>query len=108
MREYVLVLAVAAAVTYLLTPLAYRFAVATGTLAEVRDRDVHAVPVPRLGGLAMFGGVMAALAVAARLPALQVVFQDSTEAQAVALGAAVIVLIGALDDRFGRDAMTKL
>ena len=52
---------VAAAVTYLLTPLARRFAVRVGAMAEPRDRDVHAMPTPRLGGLAMYAGVAAAL-----------------------------------------------
>ena len=53
MREYLLVLCVAAAVTYLLTPVARRFALRFGAMAEPRDRDVHAVPTPRLGGLAI-------------------------------------------------------
>ena len=55
MREYLLCLFVAASVTYLVTPLARRFALAWGAMAEVRDRDVHAVPIPYLGGLAMLG-----------------------------------------------------
>ncbi|HKB30080.1 MAG TPA: undecaprenyl/decaprenyl-phosphate alpha-N-acetylglucosaminyl 1-phosphate transferase, partial [Streptosporangiaceae bacterium] len=61
MREYLLTLLVAAATTYLLTPLVRRFAIAVGALPKVRDRDVHAVPTPRLGGLAMYGGLAAAL-----------------------------------------------
>ncbi len=69
-----LVLLVAAAVTYLLTPLARRLAVRIGALAEPRDRDVHAIPTPRLGGLAMYAGVAAALLVASQLPALRQVF----------------------------------
>ena len=78
MREYLLVLCVAAAVTYLLTPVARRFAVRTGAVAEPRDRDVHAVPTPRLGGLAMYGGVCAAFLVAQQLPALSRVFRTPT------------------------------
>ena len=42
MREYALVLVLAMAVTYLLTPIARRLAIAAGALATVRDRDVHA------------------------------------------------------------------
>ena len=44
MREYLLVLCVAAGVTYLLTPVARRFAVLFGAMAQPRDRDVHAIP----------------------------------------------------------------
>ena len=53
MREYLLVFLVAAATTYLLTVIAREIALRTGAVAKVRDRDVHAVPIPYLGGLAM-------------------------------------------------------
>ena len=61
MREYLLCLLAAAAVTYLTTPLVERWAVRFGVMAEVRDRDVHAEPTPRMGGLAMFFGLLAGL-----------------------------------------------
>ena len=54
-REYLLVFLVAAAATYLLTVIAREIAVRTGAVARVRDRDVHAEPIPYLGGLAMLG-----------------------------------------------------
>jgi len=106
-REYLLVLCVAAAVTYLLTPVARRFALRTGAMAEPRDRDVHAVPTPRLGGLAIYGGVCAAFLVAGSLPALSRVFTYS-DVQAVVVAGGLIVLLGAVDDRWGIDALTKL
>ncbi len=107
MREYLLVLCVAAAVTYLLTPVARRFALRTGAMAEPRDRDVHAVPTPRLGGLAMYGGVCAAFLVASSLPALSRVFKYS-DVEATVVAGGLIVLLGAVDDRWGIDALTKL
>ena len=70
MREYLLVFLVAAAATYLLTVIAREIALRTGAVARVRDRDVHAEPVPYLGGLAMLGGLVAAYVVAHRLPFL--------------------------------------
>ena len=60
MREYLVVFLVAAAVTYLLTVVAREIAIRTGAVAKVRDRDVHAEPIPYLGGLAMLGGLFAA------------------------------------------------
>ncbi len=107
MREYLLVLLVAAAVTYLLTPLARRAAVQVGAMAEPRDRDVHAIPTPRLGGTAMYAGICAALLVAHQLPALRQVFTYS-DVQAVLVGGGVIVLLGVVDDTWGLDALTKL
>ena len=107
MREYLLVLCVAAAVTYLLTPVARRFALRTGAVAEIRDRDVHDSPTPRLGGLAMYAGVCAAFLVASALPALSKVFRHS-DVESVVVAGGIIVLLGAVDDRWGIDALTKL
>jgi UDP-GlcNAc:undecaprenyl-phosphate GlcNAc-1-phosphate transferase len=106
-REYLLTALVAAAVTYLLTPLVRRFAERVGAYTPVRDRDVHTIPTPRLGGVAMFAGVVVALLVASRLPTLQRVF-DTTEARGVLFAALLLVLIGAADDKWGLDALTKL
>jgi len=106
-REYLLVLCVAAAVTYLLTPLARRFALRIGAMAEPRDRDVHAIATPRLGGLAMYAGVCAAFLVAHQLPALSGVFTYS-DVQAVTVAGGLIVLLGLVDDKWGIDALTKL
>jgi UDP-GlcNAc:undecaprenyl-phosphate GlcNAc-1-phosphate transferase len=106
-REYLLVLCVAAGVTWLLTPLARRFAIRFGAMAEPRDRDVHAIPTPRLGGLAMYGGVCAAFAVAHSLPALSGIFKYS-DVSAVVIAGGVITLLGLVDDRWELDAITKL
>ena len=107
MREYLLVLLVAAGVTYLLTPVARRFAVRAGAMAEPRDRDVHAIATPRLGGLAMYGGVVAAFLVAHQLPHLATVFRYS-DVRAVLVAGGVIVLLGLVDDIWPLDALTKL
>jgi UDP-GlcNAc:undecaprenyl-phosphate GlcNAc-1-phosphate transferase len=106
-REYLLVLCVAAGVTYLLTPVARRFALAIGAMAQPRDRDVHAIPTPRLGGLAMYAGVGCGFLVASNLPSLSGVFRYS-DVQAVLVAGGLIVLLGLVDDRWGIDALTKL
>src|SRR4051812_24189931 len=109
MREYLLVFLVAAAATYLLTVIAREIALRTGAVAQVRDRDVHAEPVPYLGGLAMLGGLGAAYVVAQQLPFLSrsqpFVFHD---AKIVLIAGAMICAIGTLDDLFELDALTKL
>jgi UDP-GlcNAc:undecaprenyl-phosphate GlcNAc-1-phosphate transferase len=107
MREYLLTASLAAAVTYLLTPFVRRLAVRIGAFTEVRERDVHTVPTPRMGGLAIFGGLLGGLLVASRLPALEQVFRTS-DAVGVIEGGLVLVLIGVADDRWGLDALTKL
>ncbi|MGH3369080.1 MAG: undecaprenyl/decaprenyl-phosphate alpha-N-acetylglucosaminyl 1-phosphate transferase, partial [Nocardioidaceae bacterium] len=70
MREYLLVMFVAGATTFLLTGIARRIALRYGAVAKVRDRDVHAVPIPYFGGVAILGGLIAGFAVASSLPFL--------------------------------------
>ncbi|GHA32096.1 undecaprenyl-phosphate alpha-N-acetylglucosaminyl 1-phosphate transferase [Streptomyces spiroverticillatus] len=107
-REYLLTLCVTAAVTYLLTGPVRKFAIASGAMPEIRARDVHREPTPRLGGIAMFGGLCAGLLVADHLESLNGVFDLSNEPRALLSGAAVIWLIGVLDDKFEIDALIKL
>ena len=56
MREYLTVFLVAVAVTYLLAVLARETALRYGAVARVRDRDVHDIPIPYFGGVAMMAG----------------------------------------------------
>ncbi len=106
--EYLLVAFVAAAVTYLLTPIARRVAIWTKAVARPRDRDVHAVAIPRLGGVAVFLGLALALFVAARLPTLKESFQSGPVLAWVVLAGAIICALGVLDDRYELDSLTKL
>ncbi|AWK10787.1 MraY family glycosyltransferase [Streptomyces spongiicola] len=108
MRDYLLTLCVTAAVTYLLTGPVRKFAIATGAMPEIRARDVHREPTPRLGGIAMFFGLCAGLLVADHLQNLNSVFELSNEPRALLSGAALIWLIGVLDDKFEIDALIKL
>ena len=109
MREYLLVFVVAASVTYLLTVVAREVAIRTGAVAAVRDRDVHAEPIPYLGGLAMLGGLVAAYVVARELPFLSRGGEDVLRPAGVVLAAgALICFVGVLDDIFELDALTKL
>lgn len=108
MREYLLTLCVTAAVTYLLTGPVRKFAIAAGAMPEIRARDVHREPTPRLGGIAMFGGLCAGLLVAAHLSNLKHVFELSNEPRALLSGAGLIWLLGVLDDKWGVDALVKL
>jgi UDP-GlcNAc:undecaprenyl-phosphate GlcNAc-1-phosphate transferase len=107
-REYLLVGLSAAVVTYLLTGLVRRFALRIGAIAVPRGRDVHTIPIPRLGGVAIYLGVLGGVFVASQLPVLRRAFDYSTETVAVLVAGGLIVLVGALDDRFGLDALTKL
>jgi len=107
-RVYLLVMLVAAAVTYLTTPLARWLALRSGAITAVRDRDVHEVPIPRMGGVAMLLGMAAALVLASQMPFLAGEFTGALTAWAILGGAALVCLLGAADDIWELDWVTKL
>lgn len=74
----------------------------------IRDRDVHTTPTPRLGGVAMFLGLVAALAVASQIKFFAVVFSDPGPIVAILAAAFLIVLVGVLDDLWDLDWTIKL
>lgn len=106
MRVYLLIMLVAAAVTYVAVPIVRHVALVSNALTPVRARDVHTTPTPRLGGVAMFAGFATAVAVASRVPYLSGVIDSS--AWAVVLGAGLVCLLGVVDDLWDLDWMTKL
>ena len=108
MREYVLALLLAAAATYLLTPLVRRGAIATRTMHAARTRDVHVVPTPLLGGVAMYGGLAAGLLVANQLTYLRQAFPSPRTVPGLLLAGGLLVITGIIDDRWGMGAISKL
>jgi len=108
MREYLLCLLAAVAVTYLVTPIVRVWAFRFGAMAEVRDRDVHSTPTPRWGGIAMFFGLCVSAVLASRLPLMSAIFTESRQFTALMTGVAIIVVLGMIDDRVALDAATKL
>ena len=103
--EYIVLFAVAALFTIALVPLARRIAVRFDAIDYPSARRVNMLPVPRLGGIAMFGGAIAALV------ALQggimllgwpnpFVSHDGMEVNylGVAIGVVFMFLVGAVDD----------
>jgi UDP-GlcNAc:undecaprenyl-phosphate/decaprenyl-phosphate GlcNAc-1-phosphate transferase len=107
-REYLLVALTAAAVTFLLTGLIRLLAFRMGAVAVPRNRDVHVVPMPRMGGVAMYFGVVGGMLLAHQLPVLRRAFDYSLDPAAVLIGGGLIVIVGMLDDRFELDSLTKL
>jgi UDP-GlcNAc:undecaprenyl-phosphate GlcNAc-1-phosphate transferase len=95
---------VAAAVTALLTPLTMRLARAIGAIDEPRERGLSERPTPLLGGLAIFAGALVAALI--WLPAGY--YAQHELWHGVLIAAAVITLVGALDDRFELPPAIKL
>jgi UDP-GlcNAc:undecaprenyl-phosphate GlcNAc-1-phosphate transferase len=108
MREYLLVLLISAATTYVLASVCRRVAMRTGAVARVRERDVHTIEMPYFGGVAMLGGVVAAFVVATHLPFLGDQPVVSSDSRAVLIAATVICAVGVLDDLLELNPFAKL
>lgn len=91
--------AVAAIVSFALTPLAAKLAFRVGAVAHVSDRSLHDHDMPSLGGLAILSGL---------LVASLIFLPDNTESEGIIAGALVIALVGALDDIFDLPPLVKL
>ena len=103
--EYGVLFAVAAVVTIALTPLARKLAIKLDAIDYPSARRVNMLPIPRMGGVAIFGGILATLAVAGfGVYAFGWVdpFIDYNGIEVnywgVLLGTVLIFLVGAVDD----------
>ena len=97
---YVLIaMLVSMVVSFLMTPVVRSFAYKVGAIDVPKDsRRMHKVPVPRLGGLAIFSGFMIST----------LLFVPMTpEMKSVLLGAVVIVVLGVIDDSMDLPALLK-
>ncbi|MGB0890398.1 MAG: glycosyltransferase family 4 protein, partial [Solirubrobacterales bacterium] len=90
---------VATAISFAMTPLAARFAVRVGAVAKVEDRSLHDHDMPSLGGLAILAGL---------LVSSLFFMPDTSETEAIILGALIIVFVGAMDDIFNLSPFAKL
>ena len=96
----------AAALTALLTPLTMRLAIRVGAVDEPRERGLSERPTPLLGGLAIFAGALVAGLI--WLPAGYAREHPPQLWHGVLIAAALITLVGALDDRFDLPPIAKL
>ena len=108
MTFYALVLIVAAVVSFGLSVLLWQLGTRYNVRREVRARDVHKEPVPRLGGLALFVSLLVSTIVASQVPWFDGVFQNASTIWALVAAAGVVVAIGFIDDVFELDWVTKL
>ena len=92
-------LILAAVVSFAATPLVKSLAFKVGAVDVPKDnRRMHKVPIPRLGGLAIFIGFMASILLFAEI---------NTEMKSILLGAVIIVVLGVVDDIMALPAMLK-
>lgn len=95
----ILTFVVAFAFSFAATPIVYRFAFKIGAIDVPRDsRRMHKKPIPRLGGLAIIFGFTVAICCFGHL---------SRSLGAILAGAAIIAVMGVVDDCKNLDAKLK-
>jgi UDP-GlcNAc:undecaprenyl-phosphate GlcNAc-1-phosphate transferase len=89
----------AAALAWVLVPATERIARRINAIDVPRERSIHSVPTPKLGGLAMLAGVLVA----------GVLFMPwAPQTRAILAGALLIAAVGVLDDVFDLPPGVKL
>ncbi|WP_213814154.1 MraY family glycosyltransferase [Glaciihabitans sp. dw_435] len=105
---YVLLTVVSGLVTWGLSIVIYKLSHRFHWYPKIRERDVHTRPTPRLGGVAMFLGIVVAIGIASQIPQLSLVFSEDRKIWAILAAALIIVVVGVVDDIFDLDWLTKL
>lgn len=77
---------------------------------EVRERDMHQNPTPRLGGVAMYIGLLAGMLGVVWFGGndFAVVLQNTSQVWALLIAVTIIVVVGVIDDLIDLDWMLKL
>ena len=107
MISYLIVFVAAAVVTFLATPLVRRFVIRVGAIYRPNDRTVHVVPLPTMGGIAMYLGLVAALIASRFLPFFADVNKLSTSIAAL-VTCTLMLGLGVIDDTRGTTPLSKL
>ena len=101
---YVIGFVASCALSVILTPIVKKFAIWVGAVAVPNHRSVHTKIMPQMGGLAIFFAFVGAYFIIAPATASF----NGDVAMALLVGGAVIILVGALDDRFVLSPKVKL
>ena len=108
MRFYLLTVAVTAVATLGFTWVVWRIGMRLKLYPEIRERDVHTTPKPRVGGVAMFLGVLVAFGISSQIGYFQIFWADPAVIWSLLGASALIVVVGVLDDLWDLDWMIKL
>ena len=98
MRFYLLTVAVTAVATLGFTWVVWRIGMRFKLYPEIRARDVHTTPKPRVGGVPLFLGVLTAFALSSPIPYFHIFWSDPAVIWSL-LGASGPLIVVRLADR---------
>ncbi|MFJ4174059.1 glycosyltransferase family 4 protein [Microbacterium sp. NPDC089696] len=108
MKQYLLTVVITAAITFALTWAVWKLSLRFKLYPEIRERDVHKTPTPRLGGVAIFLGIAVAMGVSAANPFFATIWMPPQTMWSILAAALLIAIIGVVDDLWDLDWMIKL
>ena len=108
MKQYLFTIILTASITFALTWAVWRLSLKFKLYPGIRERDVHKTPTPRLGGVAMFLGIAAAILVSYANPFFERMWSPPQAMWAILAAAALIAVVGVIDDLIDLDWMIKL
>jgi len=108
MSFYLVVALTAVGVSFVLALALWLLGVRYGWHREIRPRDVHQEPTPRLGGIAVYVAMVLAAGVASQLPQFAEVFDNPRPIVAILVAGLIVVTLGVVDDLIDLDWLTKL
>lgn len=99
MQIYIVSFVIAVAVAYFATPHVKELAIKAGAMDTPNERKVHREPIPRMGGLAIYFGVVAAVFISMKI---------NHEILGILVGGSIMLAVGIIDDIKQLSAKIKL
>ncbi|MBN1313783.1 MAG: undecaprenyl/decaprenyl-phosphate alpha-N-acetylglucosaminyl 1-phosphate transferase [Anaerolineae bacterium] len=100
MSKFIPIILASGLISFVATPLVGKLAKAINFVDKPEARKVHVTPVPMLGGVAIYAGLIAAVTISNAAPLRELV--------GVLSGATIMTLFGLFDDRYGMRPIVKM
>ena len=108
MKQYIFTILFTAFLTFVLSWAVWQLSMRFKLYPGIRERDVHKTPTPRLGGVAMFFGIVAAFVVSRANDFFNPFWTTPQQIYAILGAMLLIVVVGVIDDLWDLDWLIKL
>lgn len=108
MKQYLFTVLLTGFLTLALSWIVWQLSLRYKLYPGIRERDVHSTPTPRLGGVAMFLALMAAIFLSRYNDFFAPFWTAPQQVYAIMAASLLIVLVGVADDLWDLDWMIKL